>query len=174
MWRATSLAICAVLASGAEPAREAPLDATLETSSGAKVQLASLWKRPAVLFYEDRASTSLNQHVKEALATAGPAHGLAEAVAVIAVANVADYDWFPARNFVLAAIRDVERRYQLKVYLDFSGSLARPPWSLPARSSTVVLLDAGGVARQSWRGKLSPADVDALLAQVAALLGHPP
>jgi predicted transcriptional regulator len=150
---------------------EVPLDATVETSSGARLQLATLWKQPTVLFYEDRGSTDLNLHVKEALAAAGQARGLAEAVAIVAVANVAAYDFFPARNFVLAAIRDVEKKYGITVYLDFSGGLARPPWSLQARGSTVVLLDRAGVLRSRWRGQLQPDDVKALLAQVAELLG---
>jgi hypothetical protein len=162
MWCALSVALLAL--------SEVPLDATVETSSGARLQLATLWKQPTVLFYEDRASTDLNLHVKEALAAAGRARGLAGAVAIVAVANVAAYDFFPARNFVLAAIRDLEKKFGITVYLDFSGSLARAPWDLPSRGSTVVLLDAAGVPRRRWGGKLPPDDVQALLQQVAALL----
>ncbi len=175
MWLGPVVTALAALAAGAGPsAREASLDATVETSSGESAHLASLWKRPTVLFYEDRDSTTLNQHVKEALARAGLERGLDQAVGVVAVAAVGEWNWFPARNFVLAAVRDLERKFNIKVYLDFTGSLARAPWNLPARSSTVLLLDAGGVPRRTWRGRLSPEDVQALLGEVAALLGKAP
>jgi hypothetical protein len=149
------------------------LDATVENSSGSSTRLSTLWKKPTLLFYEDRDSTQINQHVKEALFAAGKARGLLDSVTVIAVANVAAYDWFPARNFVLAAVRDVEKKFNLPVYLDFKGQLAAPPWSLPAKSSTVVLLDAGGVIRTSWKGRLSEADVSAMFERLAALLDEP-
>ncbi len=162
--------VAAALATGAVPPREAPLDATVETSSGETAHLASLWKRPTVLFYEDRDSTTLNQHVKDALARAGMQRGAADSVGVVAVAAVSEWNWFPARNFVLAAVRDLERKIKVPVYLDFSGSLARAPWNLPARNSTVLLVDAGGVPRRTWRGKLSAQDVQALLDELAQLL----
>lgn len=174
MWLGPVMLSLAASVAGAGPSREASLDATVETSSGETAHLASLWKRPTVLFYEDRDSTTLNQHVKEALARAGVERGLDQAVGVVAVAAVGEWNWFPARNFVLAAVRDLEKKFNIRVYLDFTGSLSRAPWNLAPRSSTVLLLDAGGVPRRSWRGRLSPDDVKGLLDEVAALLGKAP
>jgi hypothetical protein len=173
MWRALVLGMMSSSVGGSESIVTAPLDATVETSNGTQAQLASLWRRPTVLFYEDRDSTAVNQHVKEALFAAGRERGLLEAVSVIAVANVSSYNWFPARNFVLAAVRDVEKRFKLPVYLDFTGSLARAPWNLPARSSTVLLLDAKGVPVRTWRGRLSESDVVGLLEQVDLMVVKP-
>lgn len=149
---------------------QAPLDAVVETSSGSTAHLASLWHRPTVLFYEDRDSTSLNQHVKDALFARGKEQGLLDAVSVVAVANVAAFNWFPARNFVLAAVRDVEKKVKVPVYLDFTGALEAAPWSLPPKNSTVLVLDRTG--RVTWRaeGKLDQAQVTALFGALDAAM----
>lgn len=144
----------------------APMDAQVETSSGQVVHLGALWRRPAVLFYEDREAGPVNQHVKDALFAQGKLRGLLDAVSVFAVGNVAGYDWFPARDFVLAAVRDVERKVKVPVYLDFKGALSAAPWQLPATGSTVVVLSARGAVLWKASGRLS----DAQLAGLFALL----
>ncbi|MEW5739408.1 MAG: hypothetical protein AB1938_10805 [Myxococcota bacterium] len=166
------LALTGVLLATAALAEDAPMDAALETSSGAALQLKALWKKPTVLFYEDRDSTKLNQHVKDALFEAGTKRGLLESVDVIAVANVAKYDWFPARNFVLKAVRDVEKEFHVPVYLDFKGQLSQPPWSLPSKTSTVVVLSRTGVPVLTFKGRLKDAEVEQLFAAVEAQLAR--
>jgi hypothetical protein len=156
---------------GPETTEEATMDATVETSWGSRVRLAALFGKPTVLFYEDRDAGPTNQHVKDALFARGKSKGLLEAASVIAVGNVAAYDWFPARDFVLAAVRDVERQVKVPVYLDFKGALSAPPWRLPSTGSTVLVLSPGG--RIVWRasGKLSPAEVAQLFAALEGQLG---
>lgn len=169
-----TLAVVAVLA--ATEARTNPpdggvtLDATVETSSGSTTKLSALWAKPTVLFYEDRDSTALNQHVKDALFEKGKTQQMLDQVSVVAVANVAAYDWFPARNFVLAAVRDVEKKVHLPVYLDFKGSLATSPWNLPPKSSTVLVLDSLG--RPVWKaqGRLPKEKVDELFMELDKLV----
>jgi hypothetical protein len=143
-------------------AADAGLDAVVETSAGATAHLAGLWKRPTVLFYEDKDSTALNQHVKDALFVRGRDLGLLDAVSVVAVANVAAFDWFPARNFVLAAVRDVEVKAHVPVYLDFKGSLSAPPWNLPPKTSTVLVLNANGEVVWQVKGRLTAAELERL------------
>ena len=160
------LALWALPALGAEVG----MDAVVETSAGSTAHLGSLWKRPTVLFYEDKDSAALNQHVKDALFARGRDQGLLDAVTVVAVANVAAFDWFPARNFVLAAVRDVERKAHVPVYLDFKGALAAPPWNLPGQSSTVLVLNSSGEVIWQVKGRLSDAQLHALLAVLEAQL----
>jgi hypothetical protein len=148
----------------------AGLDATVETSSGEKRQLASLWSKPTVLFYEDRDSNQLNQHVKEALTERAKSSGMAGRVSVIAVANVAAYDWFPARNFVLKAVRDIEAKIRQPVLLDFTGALVGPPWNLPPKSSTVAVINSSGSMVFQVKGKLSSAQLEELFATLQKLL----
>lgn len=156
-WLVVSTAVAAFSAHA-----EGPLEATVETSSGKHQRLGALWGKPTVLFYEDRASTALNQHVKDALFRAGREKGLLDAVGVVAVANVAAYDWFPARGFVLDAVREVERQVHIPVLLDFRGAMAKAPWSLSPTSSTVLVLDARGVPALKFEGRLGERDLAAL------------
>jgi hypothetical protein len=146
------------------------LDATVENSSGSFTKLSTLWQKPTVLFYEDRDSTGLNQHVKDALTERARVPGMADQVSVVAVANVSAWDWFPARNFVLAAVKDIEKKVNVPVYLDFKGSMTTAPWNLPAKSSTVVVLDAAGRAVWRAQGKLSREKIDELFAELERLL----
>ncbi|GMU59091.1 MAG: hypothetical protein IT380_10535 [Myxococcales bacterium] len=166
------LALTVSLAAWPALAEDGPMDAALETSAGQALQLKALWKKPTVLFYEDRDSTKLNQHVKDALFEAGAKRGLLDAVDVIAVANVAKYDWFPARSFVLKAVRDVEQEFHVPVYCDFKGQLSAPPWSLPAKTSTVVVLSAAGVPVLTLKGRLSEAEVAQVFAALEAQLAR--
>lgn len=153
-WVVVGAAVAAVTAHA-----QAPLEATVETSSGKPQRLTALWGKPTVLFYEDRDSTKLNQHVKDALFKAGQEKGLLGAVGVVAVANVAGFDWFPARHFVLDAVRAIEKDVRIPVLLDFRGAMAKAPWGLSATSSTVLVVDPSGVQRLKFEGRLSDADV---------------
>lgn len=146
------------------------MDAVVETSSGNTTRLGTLLHKPTVLFYEDKDAGPLNQHVKDALYAEGKERGLLDAVNVIAVANVAAFDWFPARNFVLAAVRDVERKVNVPVYLDFKGALAAPPWNLPPKSSTVLVLNAAGGVVWKVKGRLTAAEVRAMFEVLEQLI----
>lgn len=161
------------LLGGSARAGEGPMDAVVETSSGKKAHLGTLLRKPTVLFYEDKEAGPLNQHVKEALYAEGRERGLLEAVDVIAVANVAAFDWFPARNFVLAAVREVERKVNLPVYLDFKGALAAPPWNLAPKSSTVLVLNASGELVWKVKGRLTEAELKTMFELLQQLIRRP-
>lgn len=168
-----ALVVALGLGAGAAHAAEAPMDAVVETSSGSTTHLGALLRKPTVLFYEDKDAGPINQHVKDALYAEGKERGLLAAVNVIAVANVAAFDWFPARNFVLAAVRDVERKVNVPVYLDFKGALAAPPWSLPPKSSTVLVLNGAGELVWKVKGRLSEAELAAMFALLEQLIARP-
>lgn len=143
----------------------------LSMTSGAYVRLKDLFReRPAVLFYEDKDSTSVNQPLKEALFAIGKQKGMLGAVTVVAVANVTGFDWFPARNFVVAAVRDSERAIGIPIYLDWSGALTRPPWSLKPEKATVVVLDRSGAVSWVKHGKVQPKEIDELIARLGGLI----
>jgi hypothetical protein len=145
------------------------MDATVETSSGATMRLSTLWHKPTVVFYEDRDSTPLNQHVKDALTLHLKERRAGDAVTVAPVANVAAFDWFPARTFALAAVKESEKKNNVTIYLDFKGALTQPPWSLPSKTSTVLLFAPGGDVAFKATGKLSVAQVQALFAALDGL-----
>lgn len=138
-------------------------DVQLSTSDGTLVQLSDLRSsRPALVVYEDRDSTALNQALKDALA-APERRDLLGKVSVVAIANVAAYDWFPARNFVISSVKSTEKALGVPLYLDWKGAMTSSTWALSAKGSTVVVLDRAGTAKLSKRGKLEPREVDEVL-----------
>jgi hypothetical protein len=142
---------------------------TLRRSDGTAVELA-LGGRPAILFYEDRGSHDWNQPLKDALFARGRARGMLERVRVIAVANIAVYDFFPAREIAMRYVGRLEGKVGVPILLDVDGVLTRPPWNLPAEGAAVVVLDGTGTRVLEWRGRLSPEDVAATLATLERLV----
>ena len=163
-----------VMALAATADQGVPMDASVVTSSGAPASLAAQWGRPAVLFYEDRHSTKLNQALKDELFKRGADAGLLDKVAVVAVANLEGLDWFPARGFALAAVRDSEKEAGVPVFVDWTGVLAKAPWRLPAKTSSVVVLDAAGKVTWQASGALKPAERAAVFAELLRLLSRGP
>ena len=159
--------VVAVLMVGSA-AQGAAMDARVSNTRGQSVWLAQKWGKPTVLFYEDKDGTFQNQALKDALFQKGKKTGLLEAVSVVAVANVRAFGWFPAKNFVVAAVKDAEVKSGIPVYLDWTGALSAKPWSLDAEGSTVLVVDpAGEKVVFSKHGKLTAEEID----QVFALLG---
>jgi hypothetical protein len=147
-----------------------PLAVRLERTDGSSVDLATYQGKPAVLFYEDRASTSLNQSVKDAVWARARRDGLEAAAHVIAVANIQAYDFFPARTFATTFIRQLEQRIGIPILLDLRGVLTSPPWNLPGDTGSVLLLDADGMIVSRQSGALTPADTERLLAALETLV----
>lgn len=158
----------ALLTLGAANGWGAAMDARVSNTKGQSVWLAQLWGKPTILFYEDKEGTPLNQALKDALFKRGEEKGLLQAVSVIAVANVRGFDWFPAKNFVMSAVKDAEKTSGIPVYLDWDGVLSGKPWNLGATGSTVVVIDAAGEQLLfSKAGALTPSEIE----QVFTLLG---
>jgi len=146
-------------------------DARLTTSSGEVARLADQRGKPTVLFYEDRDSTKQNQALKDELFALGKDRGLLDAVQVVAVANLKAWDWRPARDFALAAVRSTEQQVGIPVYVDFEGAFTSAPWALPPKASSVVLLDASGAVRFAASGPLTKAEREALFTALEQLVG---
>lgn len=164
--------IAALLLSAATAVGAAQQDVVLWGTDGAPRPLAVDRGRPAILFYEDRGSHRWNEPLKAALITRGRARGLLDRVQVIAVANIAAYDFFPAREIALRYLRRVEAEAGVPILVDLRGVLARPPWNLPDAGAAVVVLDARGAAVFERRGRLSRDDVEATLATLGRLVGE--
>lgn len=159
-----------VLAMAAVLAMAGPLDVRLERTDGGSADLATYRGKPAVLFYEDRASTSLNQSVKDAVYARARRDGLETAAHVIAVANIQAYDFFPARTFATTFIRQLEKQIGIPILLDVRGVLTSPPWNLPGDTGSVLLLDANGMIVWKRSGALTAEDTQHLLAKLEELV----
>ncbi len=142
---------------------------TLTGTDGRSAPLARYRGKPAIVFYEDRGSTSLNQAVKDALIARARRDDLLDAAAVVAVANIAAYDFFPARGIATAFIRRAEAAAGIPILLDVDGTLTGSPWLLPGDTSTILLLDRTGHVVWKHSGPLPPEQAAAMLDRLAAL-----
>ncbi|MBF5042991.1 MULTISPECIES: hypothetical protein [Myxococcaceae] len=155
-----------------DSARRAMPDARLQRSDGQPVQLSRWRGRPVVLIYEDRHSVQLNQPLKEALFERGRASGALDAVALVAVANLESFNFFPARGIALSFVRDAEKKAGVPIFVDLQGALGEAPWGLPDRTSSVLLLDRQGAEVFRASGALSAADTERFFAVLGALVGR--
>src|SRR5262245_31712528 len=89
----------------ASAAAAAPVDFSLPTTAERELSFASMRGKVVVLFYEDRGTRNDNQRLKDSLQRALAADAaLGARVAVLPVANVSGYDFWPARWFARRAV----------------------------------------------------------------------
>lgn len=167
---ALSLSLATSQASAVEH-RSSPLEATLRGSDGAEAPLSKWRGKPVILFYEDKDSTKLNQALKEELFERGKQHGLLEAAWVVAVANLEKFNFFPARQIALSYVRDEEKKVGVPILVDLDGTLGGQPWSLPKKTSTVMLMDATGAVVYAYSGRLEEAERQVFFTTLSRLLG---
>ena len=167
-------AVLLALAVGSLPAQAEYPDVVLRSTAGERVMLSRFRGKPVIAFYEDRASTTLNEPVKKTLFERGKARGLLSVAHVVAVANIREWNLTPARQIAIAFIRRAEQEAGVPIYLDVDGTLSRPPLDLPATSSTVLVLDAEGRKAFERTGRLSDADTQHLLSTVERLTDTAP
>jgi len=127
-----------------------------------KVALSSFRGRPTLVFYEDRASNTLNQSFKDKLFSEGKTRGLLDKVNLVAVAYLKPFNFFPAKQFALQAVRGMEEKIGIPIYVDFTGELAKG-LAIPTNSSTVVMLDGRGDITYKKSGKLTDTDMGEIL-----------
>jgi hypothetical protein len=148
------------------------LDVHLEDADGEAVVLHSMLGKPTIVFYEERDSTALNQPLKDELFKRGKENNLLEAVQVVAVADLQGYNWFPARNFALAGVRDAQKKAGIPVYVDWNATMRAAPWKMKEKTSNVVLLDANGALVMRFDGKVDAEQQEKLFAAVGGLVHH--
>lgn len=126
----------------------------LEGTSGATRQLRDYAGRAVILIYEDRASNMQNDELKRELANRARAQDLTRDVAVVPVANLAGYNFWPARGFARDAVIDIARQQALEILIDWEGSMAGAYRFRPS-TSYVMVLDRAGRVRFRHAGTLS-------------------
>lgn len=167
---ALTVTLAATGASG-QGSVSSPLEATLHGSDGAQAPLSKWRGKPIILFYEDKDSTQLNGVLKEELFAKGQQHGLLEAAWVVAVANLEKFNFFPARQIALSYVKDEEKKVGVPILVDLEGTLGGPPWALPKKTSTVMLMDAAGAVVYRYSGKLDEAERKAFFEALSKLVG---
>src|SRR5258705_12006498 len=150
--------LAAAAAAGAGPTLGAmrPLASAVDPDDH-PLDLGALLGKTVVLFYEDRHTALVNAPLKEALRALrrDPAH--AERVAIVPVADVSSYDFWPARWFAKRAVRGKIQQYGERIYCDWTGGF-RTPFRLREGVPTVVVISPAAAVLFFKGGKLDAAD----------------
>jgi hypothetical protein len=96
---------------------------------------------------------------------------LLEAAWVVAVANLEKFNFFPARQIALSYVRDEEKKVGVPILVDLEGTLGGPPWALPKKTSTVMLMDATGAVVYSYSGRLDETERKSFFTALSRLIG---
>lgn len=146
----------------AAPAKgaDAP-EASVEDVEGKKLALSSLEGKTVVVVYEDKDSAKLNDAFKEGLKKLD-----LSSVAVLPVADVSEYNSWPAKGFVKDAIREESKKAGVTIYCDWDASF-RKALELTKGTSCIVVLSKKGKVLFAHDGALSEDQRKAALGAVS-------
>lgn len=124
--------------------------------------------RPLLVMYEDKNAQSQNDKARKVL---GHINDLAFNRAIfefVAVADVASYNWWPAKKYVLEDLQKIATRENTVLFADWIGAV-RKAWGLTQHKSTLVLTGADGKVLFAGEGTLSDAQLAALVGELKKL-----
>jgi hypothetical protein len=122
--------------------RQAPWFA-LESTAGGTHSQADYLGRVVLMMYEDRDSQQLNAPLKEEVRRRIHQEGLGRSLAVVPIADVRRYDYWPARPVVRAAVADQAKALGAEILLDWKGEIARR-YGFRTPGSNVALIGRAG------------------------------
>jgi hypothetical protein len=114
-------------------------DFALEGTSGQTRRLRDYRGRVVILIYEDRDSNQQNNDLKRELAERARAENLTRDVAVVPVANLSSYSFWPASGFARDAVVDIARQQGMEILIDWSNSMSGAYRFRPSTSYVMVL-----------------------------------
>ncbi len=95
--------------------------------------------RPILIVYEDKDSATLNQALKDELAVLARGDKYKASVALVPVADVEGYDYWPIRGFVKSSIRGESKKFGTTIFCDWNGAFRRALGFRPKTSSVVLI-----------------------------------
>lgn len=131
-------------------------------AEGRGLDLRAVKGKPTLLVYEDQEATKQNVELKTQLAKLAAGERYRAAIALVAVADVEGYDYWPARGFVKSAIRAESKKLGNTIYVDWTGAV-RKASGFSKGKSTILLVGTDGKVLFSHEGKLPPAEREKLL-----------
>lgn len=140
--------------------KEAP-NVRVADVDGRALELSQLRGKPVLLVYENQEATKQNVALKSELSKRATGEAYRKSIALVAVADVDGYDYWPARGFVKRAIRAESKKLGSTIYVDWDGSV-RKNAGFTKGKSTVMLLGADGKVLFSQEGTLDAANREAL------------
>lgn len=131
-------------------------------TEGRGLDLRAIKGKPTLLVYENKEATKQNLELKNQLSKLAAGDKYRKAIALVAVADVEGYDYWPARGFVKSAIRSESKKLGNPIYVDWDGSM-RKAAGFTKGLSTIVLVGPDGKVVFSHEGKMAAADREKLL-----------
>ncbi len=123
---------------------------------------------PVLVMYEDKEAQAQNERARQVLGRINDRPANRARFEFVAVADVAAWNWWPARRYVLADLKKIAARENTPLFADWTAAV-RKAWHLQPHKSTLVLAGSDGKVLFAGEGTLSDAQLAALVAELAKL-----
>lgn len=174
-WMASVLALGGFVVRGdAARAQEreagAPIDFSLEETSGQQRSMQQVRGRVVLVFYEDRGHTDTNRDFKYLMHQFVVDNHLGGETTTYAVANIGSLGSGVIRDMARVAIRAFAAQYGIQILLDWDGALQRAPISMRDAAANTVLVDRAGRVRWHHVGAIGEVERRSFFRMFRALL----
>ncbi|HEX6839780.1 MAG TPA: YtfJ family protein [Polyangia bacterium] len=124
--------------------------------------------RPVLVMYEDKDAQTQNEHARKVLGRINDRAENRARFEFAAVADVAKWNWWPAKKYVLEDLQQIAARENTVLFADWTGAV-RKAWGLTAHKSALVLTASDGKVLFAADGTLTDAQLTALVAELKKL-----
>jgi hypothetical protein len=142
---ASVFTLAAIPGADAAPKEGQPAaEARAEDPDGRAFEVRSLrGKKTLIFFYEGKDTAQQNKSLKGELAKLTKSDRYRSATQLVAVGDVADYDYWPVKGVVKDKIREESKKSGWPIYCDWDGSF-RSAFKLRRDASNVVVVGKNG------------------------------
>jgi len=118
--------------------------------------------KPTLVIYDDDDGRKTNHPAKDLLGKLNSSLANQALVDVFPVADLAKWDWWPAKKYALTDIQKIAHEKKTTIYLDWKGTV-RKAWGLAKGKSNLVLVGTDGKVLFSSQGECNQAQIDQLV-----------
>jgi len=136
---AAALAVVGSQAFGLVPAGALRPAGRVHDADDRTLDLRSINGKPILVLYEDKDSAKVNDALKADLSRLAKGDRYRTAVALVPVADVQSFDFWPVRGFVKDAIRSESKKQGATIYCDWDGNLQKAAGFRRGTSSVMLI-----------------------------------
>lgn len=141
---------------------------TVTSPDGETLSSSDLLGKLSVVFYDTRHTASWNNELKYAIKDLRQAHlPLLGNLRVIQIIDASSANVF-TRTIWKRKLKENARKHNVTIYADWSGAMRRD-FGFNPRESNVLVVDASGIVRYIFAGKVSESEKEKLFALLLAL-----
>jgi len=137
------------------------------------LDLRSINGKPILVLYEDKDSAKVNDALKADLSRLAKGDRYRTAVALVPVADVQSFDFWPVRGFVKDAIRGESKKQGATIYCDWDGNLQRAA-GFKRGTSSVMLIGRDARVLFAHEGALPSEQRERLISLLRSEVESPP